>query len=120
MSGKQLERIMGISYLDCGSIKHNPDRQYLEELDALPFVSKVYKEFLDVNDYFYAFAQKPMVQIFSSRGCPFKCNFCSYPETMSGRIFRKRSVKNFVDEIEYICKEMPEVKEILLKMILLQ
>jgi len=115
MSGKQLERIMGISYLDCGSIKHNPDRQYLEELDALPFVSKVYKEFLDVNDYFYAFAQKPMVQIFSSRGCPFKCNFCSYPETMSGRIFRKRSVKNFVDEIEYICKEMPEVKEIFIE-----
>jgi len=56
-----------------------------------------------------------MIQILSARGCPFHCNFCSYPETMGGRQFRKRSVKNFVDEIEYICREMPEIREIFIE-----
>lgn len=115
VSGKDPAEIKGISYRKDGKIVHNPDREYLENLDELPFVSKVYQEFLDVNDYFYAFAQKPMIQIFSSRGCPHRCNFCSYPETLSGRLFRRRSVKNFVDEVEYICKEMPEIREIFIE-----
>ncbi len=110
-----LASVLGISFRQDDGVIHNSNRHYLEELDQLPFVSKVYQQFLDPNDYFYAFAQKPMIQIFSSRGCPFHCDFCSYPETMSGRQFRKRSVKNFVDEIEHICKNMPEIKEIFIE-----
>ena len=113
--GKELSSVLGISYRKDGKAVHNPDRAYLEDLDELPFVSKVYQKYLNVNDYFYAFAQKPMIQIFSSRGCPHRCNFCSYPETLSGRLYRKRSVKNFVDEIEYICRQMPEIKEIFIE-----
>lgn len=93
----------------------NPDRPWTEDLDELPFVSKIYEKFLDVNDYCYAFARKPMIQIFSARGCPFRCNFCSYPETMSGRCFRKRSVKSFVDELEYIAVYMPYIQEIFIE-----
>lgn len=115
-AGDELEKVRGITYRDAeGRINKNPDRPWLEDLDELPFVSKVYQRFLNVNDYFYAFARKPMIQIFSARGCPFHCNFCSYPETMSGRVLRKRSVNNFVDEIEYICKEMPEIQEIFIE-----
>lgn len=114
-AGERLENIKGITYRKDGEIVHNGDRPWTEDLDMLPFVSKIYQKYLNVNDYFYAFARKPMIQIFSSRGCPFHCNFCSYPETMSGRCLRKRSVKNFVDEIEYICKEMPEIQEIFIE-----
>ncbi|MDO5851198.1 MAG: radical SAM protein [Methanobacteriaceae archaeon] len=98
-----------------GKIIHTPDRVPLEDLDKLPYVSKVYQEFLDVNDYAYAFAQKPMIQIVSSRGCPNKCNFCSYPSTMGGRLYRTRSVKDLADEFEYILNEMPEIKEIFIE-----
>jgi radical SAM superfamily enzyme YgiQ (UPF0313 family) len=111
-SGIPLENIKGITYRKESVSHSNPDRSYCENLDELPFVSKVYKQFLNSNDYMYAFAQKPMIQIFTARGCPHRCNFCSYPETMGGRAFRKRSVDNVVDEIEYITKEMPEIKEI--------
>ena len=110
-----LEQVMGITYCADGKLVHNPDRPWLEDLDSLPFVSKMYEKFLNVNDYYYAFARKPMVQIFSARGCPFHCNFCSYPESMSGRCFRKRSAKNFVDELEYISKHMPYVQEIFIE-----
>lgn len=110
-----LKNIKGISYRDDnGNIVHNIDRP-LVDLDELPWVSKVYQEFLNPDDYAYAFAQKPMIQIVSSRGCPNKCNFCSYPSTMGGRLYRLRSVNDLVDEIEYILTEMPEIKEIFIE-----
>lgn len=121
-----ISEIKGISYrsdaihsddesIERGKIFHNPDRVPLDNLDELPFVSKVYQKFLNVDDYAYAFAQKPMIQIVSARGCPNKCNFCSYPSTMGGRLFRTRSTKDLVDEIEYILTEMPEIKEIFIE-----
>lgn len=115
-AGSCCENVRGVTYRDgSGGIVRNPDRPWVTDLDALPFVSRVYERFLDPNDYCYAFAQRPMIQIFSARGCPFRCNFCSYPETMSGRGFRKRSVANFVDEIEYILTHMPEIREIFIE-----
>lgn len=114
-AGDDLSSVQGVTYVQDGQTIHNPDRVWLEDLDHLPFVSKVYEKFLNVNDYYYAFARKPMIQIFSARGCPFHCNFCSYPESMSGRCFRKRSAKNFVDELEYIAHHMPYIQEIFIE-----
>lgn len=111
-----LDAVDGITWKNqSGEVIVNKDRRWLDNLDILPMVSKVYEKFLDVNDYCYTFAQKPMIQIFSARGCPFHCNFCSYPESMSGRRFRKRSALNFVDEMEYISKHMPYIREIFIE-----
>ena len=113
---QDITQVQGVSFRDNnGEIKHTPDRPQLENLDELPYVSKVYQQFLNVNDYAYAFAQKPMIQIVSSRGCPNHCNFCSYPSTMGGRNYRTRSITDLADEFEYIIKEMPEIKEIFIE-----
>ncbi|MBO7715500.1 MAG: radical SAM protein, partial [Methanobrevibacter sp.] len=97
------------------TVKHTEDREPLDDLDSLPYVSKVYEKYLNFDDYAYAFAQKPMIQIVSSRGCPNQCNFCSYPSTMGGRIYRTRSVSDLADEFEYILNELPEIKEIFIE-----
>ena len=109
--GEDISQVKGISYRKDGEIVHNEDCE-LTDLDKLPFVSKVYQKYLDVNDYSYALAQNPMIQIVASRGCPNQCNFCSYPSTMGGRLYRTRSVQDLADEFEYILTEMPEIKEI--------
>ena len=96
-------------------IRHTEDRDPLDDLDSLPYVSRVYQKYLNFDDYAYAFAQKPMIQIVSSRGCPNQCNFCSYPSTMGGRIYRTRSVSDLADEFEYILNELPEIKEIFIE-----
>jgi radical SAM superfamily enzyme YgiQ (UPF0313 family) len=77
--GKSFENISGISYKEHGKIIHNPDREFItsEELDEIPFVSKVYKEHLNIKDYFLGHTLYPMVQIFTGRGCPNRCTFCS-------------------------------------------
>lgn len=106
--------VKGISYLDNGVVISTPDREFIHDLDELPFVSEVYKKYLDIKDYFYAHVSYPTVSIFSSRGCPSKCFFCMYSQIMFGKTYRKRSAKNLFEECEYISKEFPDVKEILI------
>lgn len=106
------ERVQGLAFRKDKEIVFTGQRSYIQDLDVLPFVSEVYHKYLHVEDYFYALARHPMIQIFSSRGCPFRCNFCQYPQTMGGRKYRKRSPSNFVDELEYIHNNMPEIREI--------
>ena len=115
--GKSFENISGISYKEHGRILHNPDRKFStsEELDDIPFVSKVYKKHLNIKDYFLGHTLYPMAQIFTGRGCPNQCTFCAWPKTLMGRKHRVRSVDNVVDELEYITKELPEVKEIFIE-----
>lgn len=110
----QLPDILGISYCEKGVLKENADRPYIEDLDELPFVSEVYKKYLDIEDYFYAHVSFPTVSIFSSRGCPSKCFYCMYSQVMFGKRYRKRSAKNLFDEVVYITKNFPQVKEILI------
>jgi anaerobic magnesium-protoporphyrin IX monomethyl ester cyclase len=107
--------IAGVARIVKGKVEFPGRRPVIEDLDALPFVSTVYKKFLNVQDYFYALARHPMIQILSSRGCPFQCSFCQYPQTMGGRKYRMRSPENFVAELEYIQKEMPEIQEIFIE-----
>jgi radical SAM superfamily enzyme YgiQ (UPF0313 family) len=86
-----------------------------ENLDALPFVSEVYKNHLQIKDYFYSLCRYPEVQIMSARGCPFMCNYCCWPYVFTGRNVRYRSVKNLVDELEYIKMKLPQVKDIIIE-----
>ncbi len=107
-----LRSISGLSFREGNGITHNPARAYIENLDELPFVSKVYKKFLKIENYFNPNALYPMVTITTSRGCPFPCTFCVYPQTLMGRGFRVRSVENVVSEMEYIVKNFPQAKAI--------
>ena len=115
--GKNLENIKGISYKENGRIVHNPDREFTssEELDEIPFVTEVYNEHLNIKDYFLGHTLYQMVQIFTGRGCPNLCTFCSWPKTLMGRKHRVRSVENVVDEFEFVVNKLPEVKEIFIE-----
>ena len=115
ISGKMsLSDVLGISYVEDGKLKETGDRPYIENLDELPFVSEVYKKYLDIRDYFYAHVSYPTVSIFSSRGCPSKCFYCMYSQVMFGKHYRKRSAKSLFEECKYIAENFPEVKEILI------
>ena len=110
--GKDLQSVDGISFRRDGTIVHNPDRQLIECLDDLPFVSKVYQKHLNLKNYFFAAANYPMVMVITGRGCPNRCFFCVYPQTFHSRGYRMRSAENVVDEFEWIVDNLPEVKEI--------
>jgi anaerobic magnesium-protoporphyrin IX monomethyl ester cyclase len=104
--------IKGLTYRENGTIIHTPERPLITELDKLPFVSKTYKQFLRIEDYFNPNALYPMVTIVTGRGCPNNCIFCVYPQTINGRQYRFRSIENVVEELEYIQTNFPQVKSV--------
>lgn len=112
-AAEDLKKIDGLSFRQDGNIFHNKDRAFLEDVDALPFVSEVYKKHLHYKDYFYAHSRHPIATLITARGCPYQCVYCLYPQTFNSRKVRYRSITRVVDEIEYCLKNFPDLKEIM-------
>ena len=112
-NGKPLEEIPSVSFRrPDGSFMHNPDGPVIENLDALPWASKVYKRDLDFRRYNVPFLHNPYVALYTSRGCPAQCTFCLWPQTHSGHRWRLRSVEDVVNEVKWIKDNFPGLKEI--------
>ena len=109
-----INNITGLTLRVGQEIKTNSDRALIADMDSVPFVSSVYKRHLKIENYFYAHCRYPVISIFTSRGCNAQCNYCVYPQQMFGRRQRQRSSENIVAEFEYIEKELPQVKEVLI------
>jgi hopanoid biosynthesis associated radical SAM protein HpnJ len=110
-NGKPVEEILGASYMRSGQIVHNPDRPQLQDLDALPDVTDVYKRDLDVTKYNVPFLLNPFVSLYTTRGCPALCTFCLWPQTLSGHAWRKRSTDRVARELAKAKEYWPNVKE---------
>jgi radical SAM superfamily enzyme YgiQ (UPF0313 family) len=107
-----LNTIDGLAYRNGNRVNINKSREFIKNLDELPFVSKVYKKHLDLRKYFFAASDYPEIQIMTARGCIARCTFCVYPQTIHGWKYRMRSPQNIADEIQWVVKNMPEVREI--------
>jgi hopanoid biosynthesis associated radical SAM protein HpnJ len=110
--GKPLEELPGVSFRKNGSIVHNPEGGVIENLDELPWVTKVYKRDLDVTRYNVPFLLNPFLSLYTSRGCPAMCTFCLWPQTHSGHRWRLRSTDDVAAEVRYAREAFPQVKEI--------
>jgi anaerobic magnesium-protoporphyrin IX monomethyl ester cyclase len=104
--------VASLCYRKNGEVVHTGSRPFLQDLDAFPFVSQIYKKHLRIENYFFAAGEYPMVMIMTGRGCPSHCFFCVYPQTFHGHKYRLRSAGNVVDEFEYIARELPQVKSV--------
>ena len=110
--GKDFAAIDGLSWRDAnGVIHHNKDREILENMDSLPFVSPIYKRDLQVERYFSGYLKHPYLSIYTGRGCKSRCTFCLWPQTVGGHRYRTRSVGHVADEIAWAKKAFPQVKE---------
>ena len=109
---RDLAGVAGICHRGAAGPVCTQRRAPIADLDAIPFVSQVYRRFLKIEHYFNPNALHPMVTITTSRGCPFQCTFCVYPQTMMGHKLRLRSVANVLDEIQYIERSFPEAEAI--------
>ncbi|MBI5417000.1 cobalamin B12-binding domain-containing protein [Candidatus Poribacteria bacterium] len=108
---KKFDLIKGLSYKDNDKIIHNENSEFIQDLDALPFPA--YHLFRDDIDKYtpqpLIGVRKRIVNMLTSRGCPFDCFFC-YKGTF-GRKWRTRSPENIVAEWQYLIEEF-KVKEI--------
>ena len=98
--GKDFSSVNGVAYKDGGKIRFTPDREFVKDLDDLPFPSR---ELFDNESYKKYYSKRfgyTITSLITSRGCPFSCDFCSRP--VFGTSFRSRSPSNIVDEVESI------------------
>jgi hopanoid biosynthesis associated radical SAM protein HpnJ len=104
--------IDGLSYRNSSRvIVHNSDREILENMDSLPFVTPVYKRDLKIENYFSGYLKHPYISLYTGRGCKSRCTFCLWPQTVGGHRYRTRSVGHVIEEIAWAQKAFPEVKE---------
>ncbi|HXE12281.1 MAG TPA: hopanoid biosynthesis associated radical SAM protein HpnJ [Bryobacteraceae bacterium] len=111
-SGKPLEEIAGVVFRKDGGFQSNPEAPPIENLDTLPWVSKVYKRDLDFRRYNVPFLLHPFISLYTTRGCPAQCTFCLWPQTHSGHRWRLRSSDDIANECRYIQENFPGLKEI--------
>ncbi len=110
--GRDLASVAGLSYKDKdGKIKHNPEREMIPNMDALPWVADVYQRDLQIEKYFIGYLLHPYVSLYTGRGCPAQCTFCLWPQTIGGHKYRVRSPQNVADEMAYMKKLFPQVRE---------
>jgi len=110
--GTPLSELPGVSYWKDGDIVHNPEGGVIENLDELPWVTKVYKRDLDFKRYNVPFLLNPFISFYTTRGCPAMCTFCLWPQTHSGHRWRLRSSDDIVNECRYVLENFPGLKEI--------
>jgi hopanoid biosynthesis associated radical SAM protein HpnJ len=110
--GTPLEELPGVSFRKNGEFVHNPEGGYIENLDELPWVTKVYKRDLDFTRYNVPFLLNPFISFYTSRGCPAMCTFCLWPQTHSGHRWRLRSSEDVAAECKFALENFPGLKEI--------
>lgn len=110
-----LSKINGLVYRKGKIVISNPKREKIDELDELPFVSKIYKKHLNYKNYFYSANLWPQVAIVTGRGCPFNCKFCNWVQNLNPGPYRMRSIDNVIEEFKYIEKNFPDIKEVFLE-----
>jgi radical SAM superfamily enzyme YgiQ (UPF0313 family) len=99
VNGVGLNSADGITYRHQNQIVQNPSRDYIQNLDELPFPA--YKQFPLEK---YRLFGKLFFPVITSRGCPFQCNFCTTSRIL-GRQYRVRSPQNIGHELELLKRE---------------
>lgn len=100
------EEFDGLGRIQNEQIDYKPADKKINELDELAFPA--WDLFPLKNYWKLQYAHGPVsapryLPLLTSRGCPYKCEFCVIPET-SDLKWRSRSAKSVVDEIEYMQK----------------
>lgn len=102
-----LQGVKGIIYREADKIFANEQREFIRDLDDLPYPAR---HLIDFNKYLLppglirSFYLKRSTTMITSRGCPYHCIYCS-SHLIFGRKIRRRSVDNVIREIEHLIRE---------------
>lgn len=103
--------IKGLVYRKGKEIIKNSQRPFIKDLDEVPLPAR---ELLNMNLYKPAptyYNKLPSFLILTSRGCPYRCVYCS---KVSGNLYRHHSINRIIKEIEVLIKDY-NAKEIIFR-----
>ncbi|MDD5281775.1 MAG: radical SAM protein [Candidatus Omnitrophica bacterium] len=99
---EDLSKINGLVFRGADKLIETPERELIVNIDNLPFPAY---HLLNMNKYSLPaqrrLTDKPCGAVITSRGCVYKCFFCSHNSIFKGKI-RFRSVQNVIAEIKHL------------------
>lgn len=100
--GGRFADVDGLAFIDNGEMRINKQREFAD-LSDFPTLDW---SLVDAKRYFQTFFMgKKMLYMYASKGCPGACSFCFNPK-FHRRLQRRRPIKQVVDEIEYLIKDV--------------
>jgi anaerobic magnesium-protoporphyrin IX monomethyl ester cyclase len=103
-----LDGLLGISYFtNQNQERHNPDHPPIADLDTLPFPAyHVFKmnRYTNLQPATDAIDGAKSFSVMTSRGCPYRCTFCS--QSIMPIKWRARSPENVLKEWQHLVHEM--------------
>lgn len=102
IAGEDWHNVLGIGYKSGEDIIINPDRPFIKNLDELPFPDRGMLS--PQADYFNPVVKRaPYTTMYTTRGCPGRCTFCTVPRFYGGKV-RFRSSTNILEELKMVAK----------------
>lgn len=102
-SDDSFKNVKGIGYRDNETDMINEPYPFIENLDDLPIPDR--SLLLEGIDYYNPIVKRmPYTTMFTSRGCPGRCTYCTSPP-FYGTTYRARSAESVLEELELIAKE---------------
>jgi len=97
--GAPLNEVKGITFREKNGIIDTEPRLFIKNIDNIPFPSR---DLLPMH--LYKFNGVKYTTMLTSRGCPFKCSFCSSSRLFGG-YWRGRSPENVLEEMKTVYEE---------------
>ncbi|CAG0943196.1 anaerobic magnesium-protoporphyrin IX monomethyl ester cyclase [Anaerolineae bacterium] len=107
-ANKLLDGVLGITYqaLD-GKVKHTHERPAIADLDALPFPAYHFfkmERYTSLQPAMDAIDMGKSFSMMTSRGCPYRCTFCS--QSVMAEKWRARSPESVVKEWRHLVHDL--------------
>lgn len=109
--GETLEHIPGVVCRNAaGEIVATGRPETIKAIDDMPWPAR---HFLPMTNYFDnpGSIPEPALQMWGSRGCPYSCSYCIWPQLMDAGQYRPRTPESMLDEIEH-CFEKYNYKSV--------
>jgi radical SAM superfamily enzyme YgiQ (UPF0313 family) len=95
--------VQGLTFMRSDKLIRTPDAALIENLDSLPFPAY---DLLDLSRFYESvFIRFPAATMITSRGCPYHCVFCAFPNTIYSHEFRAMSPERTVAEVKYLAHQ---------------
>jgi anaerobic magnesium-protoporphyrin IX monomethyl ester cyclase len=98
--------IQGLAWRDGGEIRQNAGQPFVPDIDAFgePAWDLIAPRSYPIAPHGMIARSFPLAPIITTRGCPYRCTYCSAPVT-AGTKMRYRKPEAVVDEIELLVKK---------------
>ena len=97
------EAIAGLVFRDdddTGRVVRTPTRPLVDDLDALPYPAW---DLVDIDAYRDRWRGRLSMNLVTTRGCPYHCNWCAKP--IWGQRYHSRSPENVVNELTWLVRD---------------